>query len=311
MTSLNLFKAYTANYHKAFLMNLDNKSPLWKTALIVYYDLEFSGNIRLDFGQHCSIHEIAANCKREKFFCRVNPYLTKERVEPPVDPKYHMPSKQELGEMRAPSFPAAYDLFMNFIYSLLMKQKKKWVCLISHNGFRGDKIVLENEISYHGLPPMPFFFFDSLLYLREVQPGMPSYSLPNIYNELFGTAYAAHSAFTDTEALQKIIKKTKHPLHGVLYPMHTIPWRNVVGIGYHTEQSFLQHGIVDLTALYVACSGNEQITMSFLYSRGITLTDKTLGNIFHWYKLAPTVIRRQRQNALPTIHTATPVPQQC
>ena len=117
-------------------MNLDNKSPLWRTALIVYYDLEFSGNIRLDFGKHCSIHEIAANCKREKFFCRVNPYLTKERVEPPVDPKYHMPSKLELEEMQAPSFPAAYDLFINFIYRLLVKQKKKWVMPDEHYSFK-------------------------------------------------------------------------------------------------------------------------------------------------------------------------------
>lgn len=280
-------------------MNLDNKNSLWKSALIVYYDLEFSGNIRLDFGQHCSVHEIAAQCKHDRFFCHVNPYLTKERVEAPVDTKYHMPSKEELESMQAPSFPVAYNMFMNYILSLLEKRKKKWVCLVSHNGFRGDKIVLEHEISYHRLPPMPFFFFDSLLYLREVKPGLPSYSLQNIHKEIFESAYEAHSAFTDTEALLKIVKKVNHPLHGVLYPMHTIPWRNVVGIGYHTEQTFLQHGLVDLTALFTACSGNEIITREFLRSRCIVLTEKTLGNIFHWYKLAPTVIGRQRQHALP------------
>lgn len=280
-------------------MNLDNKNSLWKTALIVYYDLEFSGNIRLDFGKHCSVHEIAAQCKHDRFFCHVNPYLTKEQVEAPVDPKYHMPSKEELERMQAPSFPIAYGMFMRFVLDLLEKKKKKWACLVSHNGFRGDKLVLEHEISYHRLPSMPFFFFDSLLYLREVKPGLPSYSLQNIYKEIFGRNYEAHSAFTDTEALLNIVKKVNHPLHGVLYPMHTIPWRNVVGIGYHTEQSFLQHGLVDLTALFIACSGNESITRDFLQSRCIVLTEKTLGNIFHWYKLAPTVIGRQLQHALP------------
>ena len=284
-------------------MNLQNTSPLWKSALIVYYDLEFSGNIRLDFGRHCSIHEIAAQTKQDRFFCRVNPYLTKEKVEAPVDPKYHMPSRQELEEMKALPFPKAYDLFVSFLYNLLAKRKKKWVCLVSHNGFRGDKMVLEHETAYHGLPAMPFFFLDSLLYIREVKPGLPSYSLQNIYKELFNTAYEAHSAYTDTEALQKIIKKTERPFHGVLYCMHTIPWRNVVGIGYHTEQSFLQHGLADLTALFVACSGNEELTKRFLHTRGIALTEKTLGNIFHWYKLAPTAIERQKQHALPTDFT--------
>lgn len=284
-------------------MNLENTNELWKSALIVYYDLEFCGNIRSEFAATCSIHEIAAQSKQDRFFCRVNPYMTKETVEPPVDPKYHMPSKEELEQMNALSFPTAYDMFLSFVYGLLIKRKKKWVCLISHNGFRGDKMVLEHEISYHSLPTMPFFFFDSLLYIREVSPGMESYSLQNVYKELFHTAYEAHSAYTDTEALQKIVKKTKQPLHGVLYPMHTIPWRNVVGIGYHTEQSFLQHGMKDLTALFAVCSGNEETTRWFLHQRGIVLTEKTLGNIFHWYKLAPTVIGRQR-HAFRTIPPA-------
>ena len=126
-------------------MNLSNESELWKSALIVYYDLEFSGNIRLDFGKQCSIHEIAAQSKNDRFFCRVNPYATKEVVEPPVDPKYHMPSQQELEQMQALTFPTAYDQFVSFIYRLLLKRKKKWVCLVSHNGFRGDKIFIMNE----------------------------------------------------------------------------------------------------------------------------------------------------------------------
>tara|TARA_B110000003_G_scaffold269311_1_gene300150 strand:+ start:416 stop:1279 length:864 start_codon:yes stop_codon:yes gene_type:complete len=274
-------------------MNLSNESELWKSALIVYYDLEFSGNIRLDFGKQCSIHEIAAQSKNDRFFCRVNPYATKEVVEPPVDPKYHMPSQQELEQMQALTFPTAYDQFVSFIYRLLLKRKKKWVCLVSHNGFRGDKIVFEHEIVYHHLPPVPFFFFDSLLYLREVNPGLPSYSLPNIYGELFHSVYKAHSAYTDTEALQKIVKHIGQPLHGVLYPMHTIPWRNVGGVGYHTEQTFLQHRLPDLTALFRLCRGNQQVTEHFLKQRGIVLTDKTLGNLFHWYKLCVTIVGRQ------------------
>ena len=121
--------------------------------------------------------------------------------------------------------------------------------------------------------------------------------------KLFHTNYEAHSAFTNFAVLEC---KSNSPTHGVLYAMHTIPWRNVHGIGYHTEQSFLSFGLPDLTALFIACSGDEQLTRHFLHMRGIALTEKTLGNIFHWYKLATTVIERRRNNALPTnaVHLA-------
>lgn len=281
-------------------MNLNNDNPLWKSALIVYYDLEFSGNIRLEFGKKCSIHQIAAQTRKDHFYCQINPYLTKETVEPPVDPKYHMPSEEEFLTMSAYSFPDAYNSFVAFLYRLLLKRNKTWVCLVSHNGFRGDKIVLEHEIQSHGLPTLPFFFFDSLLYLREVSPGMPSYSLPNVYQDVFGVAYNAHTACADTQALMRIIKHINQPLHGVLYSMHTIPWRNVGGIGYHTEQTFLNHGLFDLTALYSLCCGTEEKTRDYLHSQGIVLTEKTLANIFHWYKLADTVIQRQQNHVAPT-----------
>lgn len=289
-------------------MNLNNKSLQWKSALIVFYDLEFSGNIRNNFGENCSIHEIAAQSKSERFYCKINPYLTKHVVEPPVDTKYHMPSKEEFQRIHALPFPIAYQNFVAFIFQLLQKRRKKWVCLISHNGFRSDKIVLEHEVAYHNLPQMPFFYFDSLLYLREVQPGLSSYSLQNIYKEIFGTAYEAHNAFVDTKALLSIFKKIKTPLHGVVYPTNTIPWRNVVGIGYHTEQSFLQCGFVDLTALFRASAGNENITRQILYDRGIVLTENTLKNIFHWYKLAYIVIQRQHATCILDAPCPSPAP---
>ena len=75
--------------------NLHSKHSQWKKALLVYYDIEFSGNIRSEFGKDCSIFEIALSCKREEFFCVINPYLTKTNVQPTVHPKYKMLSKEE------------------------------------------------------------------------------------------------------------------------------------------------------------------------------------------------------------------------
>lgn len=278
-------------------MNLSSNDHRWKSALLVYFDYEFSGNIRHNFGSKCSIHQIAARSKNEKFFCRVNPYLSKDQVEPPVDTKYYMPSKAEFEELEAVDFEEAYYKFLSFILRLLLKRKKKWVCLISHNGFRSDKVVLEHEIHSHQLPMYPFFFMDSLLYLREVYPGLPSYSLENVYKSLFHESYEAHNAEADAEALYRIIRKINRPLHGVLYPSLMIPWRNVAGIGYHSEQSLLYQGIPDLVSLYEMTKGDKQSTNEYLLWAGVISNEKLLENILHWYKLAEMVLVYRRDDA--------------
>tara|TARA_Y100000817_G_scaffold311473_1_gene303676 strand:- start:136 stop:1134 length:999 start_codon:yes stop_codon:yes gene_type:complete len=284
---------------KAFTMSVTMTSTdaRWKSALIVYYDLEYSGNIRHNFGKGCSIHQIAAESKRDKFFVRINPYLCKEVVEPPVDPKYHMPSKEGFHGLGASDFPTAFNALVGFVFALLKKRKKQWVCMVSHNGFRGDKIVLEHELHYHRLPLPPFLFLDSLLYLREVYPGLSSYSLTNLYEVLFEDKFEAHDAQTDTHALTSIVQKLKKPLHGVLYPLLTVPWRNVSGIGYHTEQTFITKGFGDLCVLYHLSEGDEAKTIEMLRAYQIQLTDKVLANIFQWYKLTEQIIAYAREDA--------------
>jgi DNA polymerase III epsilon subunit-like protein len=280
-------------------MNLSSSDVRWKSALILYYDYEFSGNIRNNFGSQCSIHQIAARSKSDRFFCRINPYLSKEQVEPPVHPKYSMPSKDEFKELEADSFCEAYDKFLGFVLRLLLKRKKEWVCLISHNGFRSDKIVLEHELSYHKLQPYPFYFMDSLLYIREVHPGLQSYSLENVFKSLFPEkSYKAHDAEMDTDALYAIVQKLNKPLHGVLYPMLTIPWRNISGIGYHSEQGLLMAGFSDIISFYLATRGSRQRTIECLIYAGVVSTEKLIENIFHWYKLAETMMVYREQNAL-------------
>ena len=290
-------------------MNLSSTDSRWKTALIVYYDFEFSGNIRQNFGSQCSIHQIAAQCKNESFFCQINPYLSKEQVEPPVDIKYRMPSKEEFLNEDACTFQEGYQRFVAFILRILVKRKKRWVCLISHNGFRGDKIVLEHELQYHRVSPAPFYFLDSLLYIRETYPGLQSYSLENIYCSIFNEKYEAHNARTDTTALLRIMKSINKPLHGVLYPMLSIPWRNVSGIGYHSEQSLLAAGIYDITSLFIVTQGHFHRTKYVLLESGILLTPKLMENIFHWYKLANTLLQYRNEilrNSYPRIPTVEP-----
>ena len=304
--SQTLSKRNSLCFLSAF-MNLSSTDKRWKSALIVYYDFEFSGNIRHNFGTQCSIHQIAAQCKNETFFCQINPYLSKETVEPPVDTKYFMPSKEDFLKENAYTFKEGYEQFISFILRLLLKRKKKWVCLISHNGFRGDKIVLEHELLYHGLQPVGFYFMDSLLYIRETYPGLQSYSLENIYEKMFGENYYAHNAKTDTKALFQIMKKINRPLHGVLYPMLSVPWRNVAGIGYHSEQSMLQFGIFDLTSLFVFTQGNLQKTKIVLARAGVLISEKLMENIFHWYKHAKTVLLYRHESVQIAANSTLPL----
>ena len=271
-------------------ISLHNKDCRWRTALLVYYDLEYSGNICSEFGKDCSIWEMAFICKREQLFCMVNPYLSKDSVQPPVDDKYMMPTREEYEKnVEAVPFEEAYNRLVAFVSRLLNKYKKKWVCLISHNGNRSDKIVFENELVYHQLPTLPFFFFDSLLYIREVFPGLESYSLENLYMKLFDKKHEGHNAKTDTRALVKIFRKLCKPLHGVLYPMHTIPWRNIRGIGYHTEQSLLNLGVNDIVHLFALSKGDADTTKALLNTY---ISERVLQNIFYWYKLAECIYDR-------------------
>ena len=277
------------------MANLHSKHSQWKKALLVYYDIEFSGNIRSEFGKDCSIFEIALCCKKEEFFCAINPYLTKTNVQPTVHPKYKMLSKEEYSKNTdAKSFHIAIYRVKKFLDRLLKKHRKTWVCMISHNGFRSDKVVIEHEMAYHKLTHLPVYFFDSLLYLREVCPGLKSYSLENLYKHIFKKDHNAHNAKADAKALVDIFKHIGQPLHGVLYTMNTIPWRNSIGIGFQIEQRLLSLGICDIVHLYKITNGDLLKTRQLLSaSLKYSFSEKLLENIYYWYKLAEVIVNRE------------------
>ena len=299
-------------------MYLTKKDPKWKTCLIVYYDLEFSGDIRVNFGLGCSIHQIAAKSKRNQFFCNVNPYLTKKNVARPIDDRYPMMSKEAFYDSNAVSFPEAYSRFINFLYKLLLKRNKKWVLLVSHNGFRSDKIVLEHEIAYHQLRKPPVMFFDSLLFIRDTFAGLESYSLENLYQTMFDKPLPqAHNAAADTCALEKVIKAMKRPLHGTAYPFYSLPWRNVAGIGFVGEQLLLHSGIQDVTTLFTTTGGNGISTVHTLDRCGVKYYDAMVQNLLEWYKLCHRLVVHNNHGRVfgqldgcnhfkPTLYTLAP-----
>ena len=91
-----------------------------------------------------------------------------------------MPTKTEFSEKNAVSFPVAIQLFKVFLKSLLVAEDQ-YLILMSHNGFRGDKMVLEYELARHSMQGLlidiPIHFFDTLYLYASQLPNQPSYSV--------------------------------------------------------------------------------------------------------------------------------------
>lgn len=231
-------------------MYLKDDNDLWKKSVNVIYDLEYSGNLKHHLGKECCIWEIAAKSGNHTFHVLVNPYLTHAYVPPPVHERYSMPSEQEFHEKGALPFDIAIELFMVFLQGLL-KSEDQHIVLMSHNGFRGDKIVLENEIIRHQLHnkmmTIKLFFFDTLYFIRDKLPDRESYSISNLYRDIFDKEVQdVHTAESDVDALEQILNYVNQPLEGSIFMMFLTPFSNVRGIGKGMQQRFFRAGFTSL-----------------------------------------------------------------
>jgi hypothetical protein len=236
-------------------MYLDESNEYWdgKTVKVIY-DLEYSGNLKNALGKECAIWEIAAVSGTHHFHVLINPYLTRKVVPLPVHERYAMPTKEEFQKQGALSFVEGMKLFIVFLQSLLKKDDQKLI-LMSHNGFRGDKIVLENEIIRHHLQQdvmmLPIFFFDTLYYVRNCLPKFESYSISNLYQQLFQKEIEnLHTAETDVNALREILEYINKPIVGAVFMFFLTPFSNVRGIGLALEKRFFVAGFTSLEHFY-------------------------------------------------------------
>ena len=222
------------------------ESPFAYTKKIIY-DLEFSGDLRDRNGINCCIWQIALKDfdTGEKFCTFVNPYRRLKCVPKPVDMRYKMPTKEMLYNENAPDIIEAMQKVKLFF--LRCMQRGSSICLISHNGFRSDKLVFENALVRYGISSIfeniPLFFFDTLYYFRQVYPGLESYSLANLYMEKFKREIQdAHDATVDVDILDELVKNDDKKIYGTMYMLFTTPFTNISGIGSYTEQCLARYG---------------------------------------------------------------------
>ncbi len=222
------------------------ESPFSYTKKIIY-DLEFSGDLRDLNGINCCIWQIALKDfdTGEKFCTLINPYKRLKRVPKPVDIRYQMPTKEVFFKKNAPDIIDAMHQVKLFFLQCLKRQGN--ICLMSHNGFRSDKIVFENALVRYDIcsifHDIPLFFFDTLYYFRMVYPGLTSYSLANLYMEKFDKEIKdAHDATVDVDKLDDLLKKDGKQIYGTMYMLFTTPFTNISGIGSYTEQCLARYG---------------------------------------------------------------------
>ena len=194
----------------------------------IIYDLEFSGDLRKDNGINCCIWQIAAKDYDTGLnFCTViNPYKLNNNVPEPVDDRYKMPSEEELYYTGAPNIIEAMNDFYNFLVTCMEKNNKNAICLISHNGFRSDKVIFENALIRYDIMDIfngiHMYFFDTLYYFRKLYPGLQSYSLANLYMYKFNKLIEdAHDATVDVNTLEELLSK-EITLKGPIYPLYSI-----------------------------------------------------------------------------------------
>lgn len=126
---------------------------------------------------------------------------------------------------------------------------------ISHNSFKGDKIILETDTKRHNTTmPYNWYFFDSLIYFRKIVPKLPSYALSDIYMYIMGAKLqSAHQALPDAVSLTHLIRKVGfYQLAGMVYPSYSTSLQCIKWLGPSSEDKMLSHGVRSVEDLIVS-----------------------------------------------------------
>jgi hypothetical protein len=122
----------------------------------------------------------------------------------------------------------------------------RWVgpqaIIISHNCFKSDKPVLEQECKRHNICMPCWYFYDSLLFLRSAVQSL-SYRLPDLYAQITGKVFRqTHTALKDALGLKEILDLV--PIHGLyMYPKYLTPLQNIKWAGIACEEAFVKAGV--------------------------------------------------------------------
>jgi DNA polymerase III epsilon subunit-like protein len=131
--------------------------------------------------------------------------------------------------------------------------------LISHNTFKSDKVLLEIESKRNNIKlPYNWFFFDSLIYCRQMLPKQLSYTLGTVHSDLgLGEIQNQHFALPDAIALRNIILRFDiNGLNGPMYPSYSTSLQAIKWLGPSCERAMLSRGVRSVEQL-IECITNE------------------------------------------------------
>jgi len=222
--------------------------------LFIIFDIEAFGDVNTP--QNCHMWNLAA-CVFGTPTDNIDLYIQPAIENIPVDNEKNISnvSAEDLESLGATTIRCAIQRFMQWV-----NQKKQnpdtMIILCSHGCFRYDKILLEHEYMRNGLQfQQNIYFLDTLHWTRQAIRGRGSYSLSDIYTDLFGVSIEnPHKAASDTNALNSVmcsLCNTGNMLTGVMYPPFFTPIVRMPGIGICSERILVNQHVKCVEELYV------------------------------------------------------------
>lgn len=184
----------------------------------------------------------------ERFTITIDPGI--RPIPKPFSPEFIHLDETILMSRKATTFKLAWKSLMFWINQIRLHNFP--LLLISHNCFKGDKIMLETELKRNNLPfPYDWFFFDSLIFCRVALPKMTSYSLSDLYEYKSGCIMKnAHYALPDAVYLCELLNLIGfHLIEGPIYPFNCTSLQVVKWLGPSCEKIFFTNQILCLEDL--------------------------------------------------------------
>ena len=215
------------------------------------YDLEFVGNVHAP--ETCFIWDLAVYCvsSGEMFSAVIDPDPTCMEFPAPPVPECMQLTRAFLNQHRAKIFSIIYGKLVRWIAHRCYGRTP---VLIAHNNFRTDKPVLMAEVSRaHLTLPPTWFFFDSLLYMRDAHPKLGDYTLQHLaahFSEK--TSAVSHRAVSDVMDLHRILElvsKKYTALFGEVTNSSSTSLRCIPGIGRAVRVRFCENGLTSVEEL--------------------------------------------------------------